>query len=222
MLIVEDDAGLRSSLSRSLADHGHVVRSVGLGGDAFAELRRPTDVVVLDLNLPDADGHEVLARIRTTSDIPVIIATGRDEEHEIVSLLDAGADDYIVKPYSIGQLEARIRAVLRRAAATTPDRRLCVGELTIDLTTRRTALAGTAIELSRREFDLLAALAARPDEVVTKRELLADVWRQPHGGADKTVDVHLSWLRRKLGETADQPRYLHTVRGVGVKIVDPT
>jgi two-component system KDP operon response regulator KdpE len=165
---------------------------------------------------------DVLRMVRSVSSVPVIVATARDDEAEVVRLLDAGADDYVIKPYSAAQLDARIRAVLRRA--TDPGGQhggIVVGELEVDADRRTATLAGTPLELSRLEFDLLAHLARRSPEVVTRRELLAEVWRQPHGGADKTIDVHLSWLRRKLGESASEPRYLHTVRGVGVKLERP-
>jgi DNA-binding response OmpR family regulator len=178
---------------------------------------------MLDLGLPDLDGSDVLAVVRASSDVPVVVATARDDEAEIVRLLDAGADDYLVKPFSAAQAMARVRAVLRRAAPTAgADRRVRVGGLSIDPVAREVELDGSPVVLNRKEFDLLLALATRVGEVVSKRELLADVWQMPWGGADRTVDVHLSWLRRKLGETAAEPRYLHSVRGVGVKLVAPT
>jgi two-component system, OmpR family, KDP operon response regulator KdpE len=187
----------------------------------MAVAERP-DLVVVDLGLPDIDGYEVLRMLRAVSQVPVIVATAREEEGEIVRALDAGADDYLVKPFTLGQLEARIRAVLRRAI--TEEGRaeaVTVGELVVDPIARTATLDGCPIELTAREFDLLRYLIERSGQVVTKRELLAEVWRQPYGGAEKTVDVHLSWLRRKLGETAQAPRYLHTVRGVGVRLDAP-
>jgi DNA-binding response OmpR family regulator len=179
------------------------------------------DVVVLDLGLPDIDGVQVLGMVRGVSSVPVIVATARDDEREIVRVLDRGADDYLVKPFSAEQLDARIRAVLRRSRSDEPERVLTVGALAIDRGAREASLDGAPLDLTRMEFDLLAYLAARVGRVVSKRQLMADVWRQPYGGADKTVDVHLSWLRRKLGETAADPRYLLSVRGVGVKMVEP-
>jgi DNA-binding response OmpR family regulator len=155
--------------------------------------------------------------------VPVIVATARDDDESVVRALDAGADDYVVKPFPAGQLEARIRAVLRRAAGA-DDAALApaaVGDLTVDPRSRRVALGGTPVDLSPKEFDLLAYLAARAGTVVSKRELLTEVWQLPYGGSDKTVDVHLSWLRRKLGETAAEPRLLQTVRGVGVRLAEP-
>jgi DNA-binding response OmpR family regulator len=179
------------------------------------------DAVVLDLGLPDVDGSELLRMLRAVSDVPIVIATARDDEAEIVRLLDAGADDYVVKPFASEQIEARVRAVLRRRGADAPVEELAVGGLRIHPAKREATLDGRTLDLSRKEFDLLAHLARRAGDVVTKQELLAEVWREPLGGADKTVDVHLSWLRRKLGEEGAHPVYLHTVRGVGVKLVAP-
>jgi len=178
------------------------------------------DVVVLDLGLPDVDGSDLLRMIRAISDVPVIVATARDDEAEIVRLLDAGADEYLVKPFSGVELEARMRALLRRTELGGQTRRLVVGGIEIDLRARTVSLDGAKLGLNRKEFDLLAYLAANAGSVVTREELYAEVWREPYGGADKTIDVHVSWLRRKLGETAAKPRYLHTVRGVGLKLVD--
>jgi len=179
--------------------------------------------VVLDLGLPDLDGADVLALIRASSDLPVVVATARDDEREVVRLLDAGADDYLIKPFSAAQVMARVRAVLRRTTPTVRERdpSVIVGGLVVDPVARTARLDDRELTLNRKEFDLLFALASRVDEVVTKRQLLAEVWQMPWGGADRTVDVHLSWLRRKLGETAADPRYLISVRGVGVKLVDP-
>lgn len=224
IVLVEDDPGIRAALARSLADKGHAVRSASSGMAGLTDIvDDPPDVVVLDLGLPDVDGTEVLRMLRAVSRVPVIVATARDDEAEIVRTLDAGADDYVVKPFSGGQLDARIRALLRRGADRSAGGvdRVEVGGLAIDPSSREATLDGVALDLSRKEFDLLHHLAANTGRVVTKRELLAEVWQQAYGGADKTVDVHLSWLRRKLGETAAEPRYLRTVRGVGVRLVAP-
>jgi DNA-binding response OmpR family regulator len=165
---------------------------------------------------------QVLSMLRAVSDVPVIIASARDDDPSLVGALDAGADDYVVKPYTTAQLEARIRAVMRRTAPGSGARQtLAVGGLEIDVAARRVTLDGDALDLSPREFDLLAYLAERPGDVVTKRQLLTDVWHLAWGGSDKTVDVQLSWLRRKLGETASEPRYVTTVRGVGVRLSAP-
>ena len=222
VLIIEDDATIRTALVRSLSarQHSTMTSPTALDGLQSLVAHRP-DVVLMDLGLPDLDGSSLLAMIRSVSDVPVIVISARDEGAGIVALLDAGADDYLVKPFAADQLEARIRAVLRRAEPARPVTAETVGDLVIDTRTRSVTLAGEVLELSPKEFDLLAYLAERAGEVISKRELLANVWNQPYGGADKTVDVHLHWLRRKLGESAEAPRYVHRVRGVGVKLVAP-
>ena len=223
LVLIEDDPAIRTALERALSRRGHAVYAAptAMAGLELVTSRSP-DVVVLDLGLPDVDGTQVLGMIRGISAVPVIVATARDDESEMVRVLDLGADDYVVKPFSAEQLEARLRAVLRRGRTTDdPDPALTVGGLSIDRSTRVVALDGRPLDLTRMEFDLLAYLAGRAGRVVSKRQLMAEVWQQPYGGADKTVDVHLSWLRRKLGETAAEPRFLLTVRGVGVKLIDP-
>ncbi len=225
VLVVEDDPLVRSALMRHLTRERHGVLGVGTALEALREVgRHPFDVVILDLGLPDLDGGEALKMLRGVSDVPVIIATARDDEAEVVRLLNAGADDYVTKPFSGEHLEARMSAVLRRARGRAgeddPGDVLVTGGLRVDLRRRSADLDGTPLNLSRREFDLLAFLAVRAGSVVPRREILAEVWGQAYGD-DQTIDVHLSWLRRKLGETARQPRYLHTVRGVGVKLEAP-
>ena len=222
VFIVEDDIHIRELAVRALADCGHVVRAEAT---AMAGLQgiidTSPDVVILDLGLPDLDGGDLLRMIRAVSDVPVIIATARDDDAEIVRMLDAGADEYVVKPFSGAELEARVRALLRRIDRGGATRTISVGGLTIDLKARHVLLDGIVVECNRKEFDLLSYLAGHAGRVVPREELYAEVWREPYGGADKTIDVHLSWLRRKLGETAAEPRYIHTVRGVGVKLVAP-
>ena len=225
VLLVEDDAAIRVALTRSLHDQGHVVRTAVSGMTALSDaVEQKPDVVLLDLGLPDVDGTDVLSMLRAVSDVPVIVATARDDEAEIVRLLDLGADDYVIKPFSAAQLNARIRAVLRRTErgdGSVGEAPIVLGGLRIDTRSREVTVDGAPVELARKEFDLLLALARRAGEVVTKRDLLAEVWQLAWGGSDRTVDVHLSWLRRKLGESAKQPRYLHSVRGVGVRLVAP-
>ncbi|MCF2528048.1 response regulator transcription factor [Yinghuangia soli] len=222
VLVVEDDQFVRSALIRYLSQEAHGVRSVGTALEALREVAQYRfDVVILDLGLPDLDGSEALKMLRGISDVPVIIATARDDEAEVVRLLNAGADDYVTKPFSGEHLGARMSAVLRRSRGrATGGDALQTGGLRIDVRRREAELDGTVLNLTRREFDLLAFLASRAGTVVPRREILAEVWGQAYGD-DQTIDVHLSWLRRKLGETARQPRYLHTVRGVGVKLEAP-
>jgi len=222
ILVIEDDSGIRSAITRAMTELGHAVTSTDRGMSGLASaIDNPPDVVLLDLGLPDVDGLQILAMLRAVSNVPVIIITARDDDADMVRALDSGADDYIVKPFGIEQVDARLRAVLRRSGSSAAEGPLVVGGLTIDPRTREVTLDSRSIDLSRKEFDLLLCLAQRPREVITKRELLACVWHQNYGGGDRTVDVHLSWLRRKLGETAASPRYLHSVRGVGVRLAPP-
>src|SRR5687768_14349505 len=223
ILVVEDDEPIRTALQRGLRERGHTVVSVATGVAALEQViaERP-DVVLLDLGLPDVDGLALISMIRAASDVPIIVITAQDDDPTMVRALDSGADDYVVKPFGTEQVAARIRAVLRRGGReSTSAEPVRVGDLVIDERTRTATLGGAPLDLARKEFDVLALLASRAGEVVTKRELLAEVWQQPYGGSDRTVDVHLSWLRRKLGESAAEPRYLLSVRGVGVRLVDP-
>ena len=222
LLVVEDDAAIRNALVRGLGERGHAVTTTSAGLPALElALKNQPDVVLLDLGLPDVDGLQVLAMLRGVSDVPVIVITAQDDDQTIVRALDGGADDYVVKPFGLEHVAARVRAVLRRGAAGDSGGPVVVGDLVVDAATRTVTLRGEPVPLSRKEFDLLLAIASRAGEVVTKRQLLAEVWQQGYGGGDRTVDVHLSWLRRKLGETAAEPRYLVSVRGVGVRLVDP-
>ena len=224
ILVVEDDEAIRSAVRRGLAERGYAVASAGTGMSGLEQvLADHPQVVLLDLGLPDVAGLALISMIRAASQVPIIVITARDDDPTMVKALDSGADDYVVKPFGTDQVAARIRAVLRRTGADpgTPAEPVRVGELVIDERSRTVTLAGRPLELARKEFDLLLALASRPGEVVSKRELLADVWQQAYGGSERSVDVHLSWLRRKLGESAAEPRYLHVVRGVGVRLVDP-
>jgi DNA-binding response OmpR family regulator len=220
--LIEDDAEIRRLVAEALADQGYDVESAAsaLEGIDLAVKGDP-DLVILDLGLPDLDGSELLRMIRSVRRVPVIVITARGSDETVVATLDSGADDYLVKPFSMIQLEARVRAVLRRRAGDGGVRTIRVGQLEIDPRSRQVALGGEALDLTPKEFDLLRVLAERAGEVMSRRELLSEVWREPYGGSDHTVDVHISWLRKKLGETAQQPRYLQTVHGVGVKLVDP-
>jgi DNA-binding response OmpR family regulator len=221
VLIVEDDPLVRSAMVADLTERAHAVRTAGTAIDGIREVsQHPPEIIVLDLGLPDLDGLGTLKMMRAVTETPVIIATARDEEAEIIRLLNAGADDYLVKPFSGEHLAARIAALLRRSGPASAATVITAAGLRVDLGRREALLDGAPLELSRREFDLLAYLAARPGVVITRQELLTEVWRQSYGD-DQTIDVHVSWLRRKLGETAARPRYLRTVRGVGVMLDPP-
>lgn len=223
VVIIEDDQRIRELMVRVLAGKGYEVQGASTALDGLQRIVAASpDVVVLDMGLPDLDGAELLKMIRAVTDVPVIVATARGEDRDIIRTLDAGADDYLVKPFSVEQLEARLRAVLRRSAGDGAGAMIIVGDLRVDPGARVASLDGTPLQLSPKEFDLLVYLAQREGVVVSKRQLMAEVWRQPYGGSEKTVDVHISWLRKKLGETAAQSRYLETVYGVGIKLVDPS
>ena len=224
LLLVEDDAAIRGALIRVLSERGHAVTSTPSALDALRYVTEsPPDLVLLDLGLPDIGGYEALRMLRAVSSVPVVVVTARDDEASIIQVLDAGADDYVVKPFGTGQIEARIRAVLRRMSSADGVRggSLQAGGLWLDPEAHEATLDGVRLDLSRREFDLLQYLVVHAGQVVSRRDLLTHVWHLPYGGADKTVDVHVSWLRRKLGETAQEPRYLHTIRGVGIKLSPP-
>jgi two-component system, OmpR family, KDP operon response regulator KdpE len=222
IVLIEDDVDIRRLVADALAAQGHDVESAAeaLEGLQLTVKGKP-DLVVMDLGLPDLDGTELLRMIRAVSQVPIIVITARGADEVVIRTLDSGADDYLVKPFSVAQLEARVRALLRRGAAADAGEKIQIGDLSIDPAAREVTLAGESLDLSPKEFDLLRVLAERVGEVVSKRALMAEVWREPYGGAERTVDVHLSWLRSKLGETAQDPRYLRTVHGVGVKLVDP-
>ena len=226
VLVVEDEQVVRDALVRALTDLGHVVSAVGTALDALREATTTHPaLVILDLGLPDLDGATALQMLRSVSDVPVIVATAKGDESSIVALFNAGADDYIVKPFSAEHFAARVRAVLRRvgqppAPEGTADV-LVVGELRLYLAQRSAMLDDRPLVLTRLEFDLLTYLAERAGRVVPRRELIESVWKQQYLGDSQTIDVHVSWLRRKLGETAANPRHLHTIRGVGIRLAAP-
>ena len=202
---------IRTAVMRALTSKGYAVAAANtaMSGLQLAVSEHP-DVVVLDLGLPDLDGREVLRMIRAVSKVPIIVATSRGTEEDIVRSLDAGADDYVVKPYGGAQLDARIRAVLRRTAEPTEDPVIEVGGLLVDRRARRASVDGNDLDLTPREFDLLHYLAARAGTVVTKQELLVEIWQQPYGGSDKSLDVHLVLAApqaRRVGDRTQVPAY---------------
>jgi DNA-binding response OmpR family regulator len=181
------------------------------------------DLVLLDLALPDGDGRDVCRELRRESGVPIVMLTARGTETDRVVGLELGADDYVVKPFSVAEVVARIRAVLRRthgAAAPQPDV-VRIGGLEVDVGARRAVLDGRELELRRKEFDLLARLVRDAGRVVTREQLMADVWDENWFGSTKTLDVHVGWLRAKLGDDPSAPRFLHTVRGVGFRFTGP-
>ncbi len=226
VLVVEDEEKLADLIRRALRERGMATDVAPAGEDALWRAGSTDyDAIVLDVMLPGIDGLEVCRRLRADGVwTPVLMLTARDAIPDRVNGLDTGADDYMVKPFTGAHLDARITTVLRRvgrASRTVQPAVHEVGDLRVDVGERSASLGDTPLALTRKEFDLLAYLAARPGRVVSRRELLEEVWRQPSVGEDQTIDVHLYWLRRKLGESAAKPRYLRTVRGVGFRLVAP-
>jgi len=218
VLIVEDEDAIAEPLMAGLAREGFEVVRAATGQEALDAAE--ADVVLLDLRLPDMDGFEVCRQLRARSEVPIIVVSARGEEVDRVVGLELGADDYVVKPYGLRELIARIRAVTRRAArepaqARTEEQAQRVGRLEVDSRSRRAFLGGAEIHLTAKEFDLLALLSSEPGNVVTRQRILETVWNTSWYGASKTLDVHVASLRRKLGETG----WIETVRGVGLRLV---
>jgi len=211
VLLVEDDRGIAEPLVEGLQRQGYDVTWVRSGREAIAE--RNHDVVLLDLGLPDVDGEVVTAAIRERSDTPIIVVTARSDEIDRVSLLDLGADDYIVKPFGFRELTARIRAVTRRASnrVVQQDETVEFGRLSIDHRTRGVTFDGNEVVLTPKEYDLLDFLTNDPGAVLSRDEILRSVWDENWWGSTKTLDVHIASLRKKLGD----PDLIRTIRGVG-------
>ncbi|WP_406864435.1 response regulator transcription factor [Streptomyces sp. HUAS MG47] len=223
--MAEDDEHVAEALADALRQHGHTALCVGDGG-RVAQAAEQADFVLLDLNLPGLDGYEVCRRIRAASTVPIIVVTARSEEIDRVMLLQAGADDYVVKPYGLRELLARIEAVMRRSTsapatpappAEAPGSVLAVGTLTIDTRARKATVEGRPLELTAKEFDLLALLAADHGAVLKRERIIQEVWDENWYGSTRTLDVHVGSLRAKLGDK----RWVETVRGVGFRLTDP-
>jgi two-component system response regulator RegX3 len=224
ILLVEDEESITTPLTEALEREGFATRVARTAAEATALGRsvRP-DLVLLDLMLPDGSGFDVCRELRAHSSVPIIILSARGEEADRVIGLELGADDYVVKPFSAREVVARIRAVLRRAGAPASpgDGPIEIGAVRLDPARRSVALGGEALELSRKEFDLLALLMREAGTVVQRERLLDEVWDVNWFGSTKTLDVHVSGLRKKLRDDPADPRYLHTVRGVGFRFVAP-
>jgi DNA-binding response OmpR family regulator len=213
ILIVEDDDAIAKPLAAGLEREGFDVTRVSTGEDAL-EAALP-DLVLLDLRLPGMDGTEVCRRLRARSDVPIIVVTAKGEEVDRVVGLELGADDYIVKPFGFRELLARIRAVMRRARPGTDRAQIHVGSLEIDVRGRRVTMRDDTLNLTTKEFDLLALLASEAGDVVSRQRILREVWHTEWFGPTKTVDVHVASLRKKLGD----PGWIETVRGIGLRLV---
>ena len=227
ILLVEDEASIAEPFAKLLRREGFDAILAATAADALRLARDlQPDLVLLDLALPDGDGRDVCRTIRSESSIPVIMVTARGTETDRIVGLEIGADDYVVKPFSAAEVIARIRAVLRRTkqrdeGAPAPTGQVTIQDLTVDLGARRVTLGGEEIELSRKEFDLLAELVRHAGRVVTREDLMNRVWDENWFGSTKTLDVHMGWLRRKLGDDPADPRFIHTVRGVGFRFAAP-
>jgi DNA-binding response OmpR family regulator len=213
VLLAEDDEAISAPLTRALRREGYDVALAQTGPDALAAAQEDADVLVLDLGLPGMDGLEVCRRLRAGgSRLPVLVLTARAAELDAVVGLDAGADDYVTKPFRLGELLARVRALLRRNPPA--ETLVRAKDVSVDLSARRAFLGDDELTLSQKEFDLLAVLVERSGQVVTREELMRDVWHTGWMGSSKTLDMHVSWLRRKLADDATNPRYIATIRGV--------
>jgi len=227
ILFVEDERSISEPFAKALAREGFEPHVAGSAARAL-ELadRLEPDLILLDLHLPDGDGRDVCRTIRARSGVPIIILTARGTETDRIVGLELGADDYVVKPFSGAEVIARIRAVLRRAKPARDEERppeapISIDALHVDLAARRATLDGEELALSRKEFDLLAELVRNAGRVVTREDLMDRVWDENWFGSTKTLDVHVRWLRGKLGETAENAHYLQTVRGVGFRFRGP-
>ena len=221
ILIVEDERSIAEPLAKLLQREGFGTVLAATAAEALHAARaEQSDLVVLDLMLPDGDGRDVCRTLRAEGDVPVIMVTARGTETDRIVGLEIGADDYVVKPFSSAEVVARIRAVLRRTTSRPPAagrEPIRIRDLEVDPLARRATLRGTELELSRKEFDLLCELAAHAGEVVRREDLMSRVWDENWFGSTKTLDVHMGWLRRKLGD----PTYIDTVRGVGFRFAAP-
>jgi len=224
LLIIEDDEDLRKALKLSLKEQGYEISTASTGPKGLEKARRNEfDLIILDLMLPGLDGLSLMRALRQTSQIPVLMLTARSSEMDKIIGLESGADDYLTKPFSLGELVARIRALLRRSRVSTPAtlNRFHSGDLTLDLITRRVTLRGKRLEMSPKEFSLLAELMRNERAVLSRDLLLERVWGYDFVGNTRTVDVHIRWLREKIEPDPSHPRYIQTVRGVGYRFEGP-
>lgn len=217
IVLVEDDPTISEPLTRALGREGYDVQWYGNGAEG-AQAAGEADLVILDLGLPDIDGVEVARRIRDMGlEVPILMLTARADEVDLVVGLDAGADDYVTKPFRLAELLARVRALLRRRLAADGETDLEVGDVRVDLAGHRAFLGDRELQLSGKEFDLLYLLVANAGSVVSRDTLMRQVWQADPGAPSKTLDMHISWLRRKLGDDASSPKYITTVRGMGFR-----
>ena len=219
VLLVEDDPAISEPLARALGREGYDVRPHGTGQSALDDLTNGADLVVLDLGLPDMDGLDVARNIRNQGlTLPILVLTARADEVDLVVGLDAGADDYVTKPFRLAELLARVRALLRRAGGeVTDDDELTAQDVRVDVAAHRAFRGSRELHLTAKEFELLRVLVREAGSVVGREALMREVWGTDPTGSTKTLDMHVSWLRRKLGDDANDPKYITTVRGMGFR-----
>jgi two-component system response regulator RegX3 len=218
ILVVEDEAAIAEPLVEGLAREGFTAEvAPSASGAIEAFHKRVPDLILLDLMLPDGDGRDVARDIRRESNVPIIMLTARGEELDRVVGLELGADDYVVKPFSARELVARIRAILRRGAGGARKQAYEIGDIRLDVDARTVTRGGDPIELAAREFDLLEFLMRNAGRVLRREEIMDEVWDPHWFGPTKTLDVHVSWLRKKLEDDPSDPRYISTIRGVGFR-----
>ena len=217
VLLVEDDPAISEPLARAFGREGYEVRAHGTGKGALEEVAG-ADIIVLDLGLPDMDGLDVARQVRVQGlTIPILMLTARSEDTDLVVGLDAGADDYVTKPFRLAELLARVRALLRRHTAEPAESELRAQDIRVDVAAHRAFSGSTELQLTAKEFDLLRVLLREAGSVVERDELMREVWGSDPTGSTKTLDMHVSWLRRKLGDEASDPHYITTVRGMGFR-----
>ncbi|MDP9189352.1 MAG: response regulator transcription factor [Actinomycetota bacterium] len=223
ILLVEDETAITEPLAEALEREGFDAEVAATANEALALAASASpDLVLLDIGLPDGSGLDVCRELRRSSGVPVIMLTARGSEADRVAGLELGADDYVVKPFSAREVTARVRAVLRRAQP--PDSAsgevIEIGDVRLDRGRHEASLGGDPLELSRKEFELLRTLMEQAGAVITRQALIEEVWDMNWFGSTKTLDVHMSGLRRKLGDDPRKPRYIHTLRGVGFRFAD--
>lgn len=217
VLLVEDDPAIAEPLTRALGREGYEVRAHGTGRGALSEAES-ADLIVLDLGLPDMDGLDVARQVRKNGlTTPILILTARSDEVDMVVGLDAGADDYVTKPFRLAELLARVRALLRRIGGEETEGELVAQDVRVDVGAHRAFSGDRELQLTAKEFDLLRVFVREAGHVVERDVLMREVWGSDPTGSTKTLDMHVSWLRRKLGDDAADPHYITTVRGMGFR-----
>jgi len=222
ILVVEDELAISEPLAESLDREGfdaEVAGTIGAARDAY--LRQSPDLILLDVMLPDGDGRDLARQIRRESDVPIVMLTARGEEIDRVLGLELGADDYVVKPFSMRELTARIRAIMRRGRATERRGPIEIGDLRLDPASRTVTKAEHPVELAAKEYDLLQMLMTNAGQVQKREDIMDEVWDPHWFGPTKTLDVHISWLRKKIEDDPSKPRYITTIRGVGFRFLAP-